>query len=201
MIKSYPENYKVTDINRMNCRYSLEISAVDSDKEQDLIVLMENPSVGDEYEMDSTIQRLVDHVAKNYKKMIIVNVTPVVATSDLDKYIHEINEQKSKNVKVVKSIIDNASDEAELLVATGDLSNVKGSDELCKALQSSYVELMDMIGNTSLYDNMHVISLVGNENKKYGGHPLRKDTDCLDNLTDVTKVEHDAAWHLKEIKA
>jgi len=203
MINSYPENYKVTDINRMNCRYTLEISAVDSDKEQDLIVLMENPSVGDEYEMDPTIQRLVNYVAKNYKKMIIVNVTPVVATSNLDKYVYEISEQKHKNVEVVKNIIDNVSDKAELLVATGDLGKVKGPDgrrasELCKALQDSYVELMDMVEKTSLFNHMYAIKLVGDGNKRFGGHPLYKSADCMDNLTGIKKVEGDDAWHLEE---
>ncbi|WP_395409177.1 DUF1643 domain-containing protein [Levilactobacillus lettrarii] len=188
MSEAYPEGFKVIGINRNEtCRYSLEIKTPNENADKALFVLMKNPSVGDEKLMDPTIKLLVKHVAPRYRKMIIVNASPVIETDseNLNDHREEIEKQADKNARVITEMAQNLG-EADLLLATGEVEDI---------LKGSYVELMNQISQSELGNHLYMISSVAN----YGGHPLGKLIADMEKLTPVEQA--DAEWHLKEIKA
>ncbi|WP_127849385.1 DUF1643 domain-containing protein [Lacticaseibacillus hulanensis] len=167
-------------------RYSLTISnPKNANKPLSLFVLMMNPSVANSQHSDPTVNTLIRNLGDNYKQIIIVNTTPIIETNSDNLKAHqaEINDQASVNANVVANMVV-AARQFHFLVATGEIK--KGVND------RSYIELMDEIDRMTTGDGFYTVRLTKDG---YGGHPLYKKTEEIQNLTHIRKADNQ--WHFR----
>ena len=186
MTYSYPAGFKPIRANiNAGCRYSLEISTPNPASDLTLFVLMMNPSVADGTSSDRTINTILNARGNLYRKVVVVNTTPVIETdsSKLKTRISDIHKNALPNAKAIEHMVKTAG-HFHFLVATGEV--IKGVND------DSYIKLMNQIDYLTVGDGLYVVKLTA---KGYGGHPLYKPKAMIENLTHVRKA--DDQWHLK----
>lgn len=186
---AYPDGYTVKSVlnEQTNCRYALQIMTPSVDKKLTLFVLMMNPSVARLEHSDKTIDTLIRFYGHKYRQIIVVNTTPVIETDskNLKNRQSDINRNILPNTKSVTRMVKEAH-HFHFLIATGDI--IKGVNE------QAYVDLMNHIDAITVGDALFTIKLTS---KGYGGHPLYKKAELLENLTRVRKA--DDQWHLEPV--
>ncbi|MDT2563434.1 MULTISPECIES: DUF1643 domain-containing protein [Lactococcus] len=186
---NYPTGYKAESVlsESQNCRYALKITTPATSSPITLFVLMMNPSVADGRKSDKTIDTLIKYYGEKYRQIIVVNTTPVIETdsNNLKNRINDINKNKMANTRSVSRMVKEAGS-FHFLIATGEVK--KGIND------AAYVDLMNHIDNITVGDALFVISLTS---KGFGGHPLYKKAEQLQNLTLVRKS--DEFWHLEKV--
>jgi len=185
---NYPNGYEVEAIlsEKTGCRYALKIKTTAISEKLTLFVLMMNPSVARQESSDKTINTLIKYYGNKYKQIIVVNTTPVIEkdSDNLKNRVNDINKNILPNTKAVTRMVNEAG-HFHFLIATGDIK--KGIND------KAYIDLMNHIDSITEGDGLYVISLTKNG---YGGHPLYKKTEMLENLTRVKKGTSD--WKLEK---
>ena len=160
-----------------NWRYALKITTPATSSPITLFVSMINPSLADDSKSDKTIDTLIKYYGEKYRQIIVVNTTPVIETdsNNLKNRINDINKNKMANTRSVSRMVKEAGS-FHFLIATGEVK--KGING------AAYVDLMNHIDNITVGDALFVIRLTS---KGFGGHPLYKKAEQLQNLTLVRK--------------
>lgn len=112
-----------------------------------LIVLMMNPSHADNIYCDDTVEFVIKHFHKKYKKIIVLNICPVVNPTSTD--ISNLLEKDKRSLKWSKNIYKIFCLKKELkcyydlLVATGDVNPIN---------KDMYRIIMDILYNPYSYN-------------------------------------------------
>ncbi|MFC6164194.1 DUF1643 domain-containing protein [Lactiplantibacillus dongliensis] len=186
----YPQGFSCesADIDG-NCRYSLKIVNSNTSKPETLFVLMMNPSTANGNQSDQTVNGLLTGVGKEYQKIIIVNVSPVMIEKK-DKFSEDSDEEKTgiteRNIRAIKGLL-RESENIYFLVGTGNISD---TDE------ETYVKIMNIISNVVGKDEIHAMEL---NQTGYSINPIVAALADYKNTESLKSVyKYDDRWHLKK---
>lgn len=185
---TYPTGFGVEEVVKKDgARYSLVIKTPTPNARLTLFVLMMNPSTADGDKSDSTVDHLIRTLGQTgrYKKIVIVNTTPVIETDSKNLKAHQaqINKLAMVNAKVVAKQVKQAG-HFHFLIGTGVIE--KGVND------KSYIDLMNQTDHDTTGDGLYVGALT---KAGYGKHPRYIKGEELIALTHVSKA--DDQWHLK----
>lgn len=165
-------------------RFSMTITTPYPEKPLTLFVLMMNPSIADSEHKDPTVDKIIKHQAKNYKKIIIVNTTPIIETdsSKLKEYKSTVNKLMMTNKTSIGRMIKEAH-KFHFWIATGNTKkNVN---------DAAYEDLMNYIDAHTTGNGQYAMKVTA---EGYGKHPSRATVEELEHLKHVVKA--DDKWHI-----
>jgi hypothetical protein len=187
------EKFKVvTPVKMFKCRYAVEYQSSDTEDKRDLLVLMENPSSAGATQDDATIKSLLHRTGDGYRRITVINITPVVSFKSIvkgesipdDICVEDVAHFSSRNLDEISEELKLLKDQTfDLVVASGALNNEK--DPLRSELQKNYITIMNKIMNESKPSKLYVMKLVGN-----GEYGTRFD-GYFGSVEKATEVE----WH------
>lgn len=120
------EKISIIDGNEISVRYKLEIPLNNWENENELLVIMMNPSKANKEESDRTVNKVVQYASQNrYRKLIIMNSLPFYETKSekLNAVIRQIVDGEAEralehNFSEIQEAISNLT--RDILLATGN---------------------------------------------------------------------------------
>jgi len=172
------------------CRYFLDLTLKKFKHPWTLVALMKSPSEANDSQSDQTVNTLLNGLDDRYKRVIIVNTTPLIIddeTPPKDRTA-EVQKYAAENKQMVAMMIQDAK-KFHLLVATGELETGV-NDELYPALMSTIDEL------TTIGDGLFVVNTTHDNH----GVGILRSKQYLQNsyLSRAHKVDDD--WHLELVE-
>lgn len=177
--ETWPKNLKRNKNIVPQFRYYLKLDfKIRHQKNDNLAILMLNPSESDMDYWDPTVKKLAEELHHCYKSIQVFNVNPTFETGPSN--LKPLAQQYINNNLSCFQTKYNKKD--DILVATGDL--LRFNDDVNKTLIDSYTKLLNNINSSK-------IKILGHSNTIFGIHPASRgkkhvNINCS-NLISTTK--------------